>query len=449
MRLPKLVRTTAFRLTLRYVALFGAALLVMFGLVWKVMADYEAKHIETEVEEEIESLRLDTANRDELVERIGTHATFDANKGMYWLLQDSSGKVLAGNMPAMESPQTGWFERSVPRSGKPRKQRTIRVNGQLLAGGTYLAVGLDPKTQKELREVREIVTNELAIGGVATLALVLVAGTWVGALLLRRVERIGRTSREIAEGDLSRRLPLRGNDDELDHLAQDLNRMLDRMQIQFETVRQVSSDIAHDLRTPLTRLRQRLERARDGTPSPETIERAIAETDAILDTFSALLRIAEIESDAQAGRFAQVDLTETLRTLVEVYQPAADENGQTLLAKIPDALAITGDRAMLAQMIANLVENALRHTPAGSTVRIAAQRLDGAVELIVEDDGPGIPADEHEKVFRRFYRREASRTSPGNGLGLSLVSAIAARHHARLTLEDARPGLRVRLVLPG
>jgi signal transduction histidine kinase len=265
---------------------------------------------------------------------------------------------------------------------------------------------------------------------------------------LRRVERIGRTSREIAEGDLSRRLPLTGKDDELDHLATDLNRMLDRMELQFETVRQVSSDIAHDLRTPLARLRQRLERARDGASQPDAIERAIADTDAILVTFAALLRIAEIESDSQAGRFAAVDLTETLRTVAEVYEPMAEEGGQALLTDIDDALTVTGDRAMLAQMIANLLENALRHSPSRSTIRLTARRNAAQVEVVVEDNGPGIPAEDHAKVFRRFYRREASRTSPGNGLGLALVAAIAARHRALVTLEDAQPGLRVRLSLP-
>jgi signal transduction histidine kinase len=445
-RLPKLVRTTAFRLTLRYVALFGLAVLILFGVIWTVMTDYEARHLDSEIRDEVESLRINATDIATLTERIGTHATFEANQGMYWLLQARDGRVLAGNMPAMAA-QAGWFERVVPRADKPRKQRRIRVQGVSLPDDLYLAVGLDPKSQKQLREVRELVTNGFVIAAAATLLLMLAGGTLVGARLLRRVEGIGRTSREIAEGDLGRRLPLGGNDDELDHLATDLNRMLDRMQIQFETVKQVSSDIAHDLRTPLTRLRQRLERARD-TPTARAIEHAIEETDAILATFAALLRIAEIESDAQVGRFAPVDLTETLRTLVEVYQSMADERGQALLADIPDALTVTGDRAMLAQMVANLLENALRHTPAGSTIRVVARAVATGVELLIEDNGAGIPTEESEKVFRRFYRREASRTSPGNGLGLALVAAIAARHHAQLTLEDAQPGLRVRLSLP-
>jgi signal transduction histidine kinase len=264
---------------------------------------------------------------------------------------------------------------------------------------------------------------------------------------VRRIDTIGRTSRAIMEGDLSARIPVRGNNDEIDQLVVGLNAMLDRIQQLMDGLRQVTSDIAHDLRTPLGRLRQRLEDACErATTTGEyeaATEAAIAEADGLLDIFSALLRIAQIEAGAQKSAFADVDLSALLRSIADAYAPPAEDAGHRLYSAIDDGVTITGDRQLLAQLFSNLIENALSHTPAGSTVRLVLRRTAAGFEAQVTDNGPGIPEAEREKVFDRFYRVDRSRTTKGSGLGLALVKAIATLHGLSLTLKDNDPGLAV------
>jgi signal transduction histidine kinase len=283
--------------------------------------------------------------------------------------------------------------------------------------------------------------------GALTLLLAIGGGVLLGGNFVRRIDTIGRTSRAIMEGDLSARIPVRGNNDEIDQLVVGLNAMLDRIQHLLDGLRQVSSDIAHDLRTPLGRLRQRLEDAREhATTTVEyqaATEAALAEADSLLEIFSALLRIAQIEAGAQKSGFTEVDLSALMRSIADAYGPAAEDSQHKLLADIADGVAITGDRQLLAQLFSNLVENALTHTPAGSTVRLALYPTATGFEAEVADNGPGIPEAERDKVFDRFYRLDRSRTTKGSGLGLALVKAIAALHGLSLGLEDRKPGLAV------
>jgi len=236
-------------------------------------------------------------------------------------------------------------------------------------------------------------------------------------------------SRAIVAGDLSRRIAVRGSNDEFDHLAVSLNTMLDRIEALMEGLRQVSADIAHDLRTPLTRLRQRLELARRRATTAEALrdalDGAIGEVDTILDTFGALLRIAQIEAGTKTEAAGPVDLSALAEGVADVYQPAAEEKGQTLTAAIAPDLTVPGDRELLTQMLANLVENAVRHAPPGAAIRLEAAARDGAAEVVVADTGPGIPAALHGKVFQRFFRLEQSRTTPRTGPGLSTAAAGA------------------------
>jgi signal transduction histidine kinase len=249
------------------------------------------------------------------------------------------------------------------------------------------------------------------------------------------------------EGDLTARVPVRGSNDEVDQLVTSLNEMLDRIQNLMDGLRQVTGDIAHDLRTPLGRLRQRLEDAREHATTTgeyaEATDAAIDEADTLLEIFSALLRIAQIEAQAQKSAFAEFDLSDVMRSLGEVYAPAAEDAERKLDVSIADGVTLTGDRQLIAQMVSNLVENALNHTPAGSTVRLALTKTDAGFAIEVADNGPGIPEAEREKVFDRFYRLDRSRTTAGSGLGLALVRAIATLHGLSIQLADARPGLRV------
>jgi signal transduction histidine kinase len=284
---------------------------------------------------------------------------------------------------------------------------------------------------------------------VITLVLAFSGGALISGGLLGRIETIARTARDIMDGDYSRRIPLRGTDDEFDHLVVSLNAMLEQTETSLESLRHVSNDIAHDLRTPLTRLRQRLELAQRQATSVEEWRSVgaacIVEMDAILETFRALLRIAQIESGTATRNFAEVDLSGLLQTVVEVYEPMAEEKSQHLAAEIPSDLAVWGDRELLAQMLANIVENAMKHSPDKASIDVVAMTTAAGVDVVVTDNGPGIPETERDRVFDRFYRVEHSRSTPGGGLGLTLVKAIAARHRIAIELGDNKPGLRVAL----
>jgi signal transduction histidine kinase len=244
---------------------------------------------------------------------------------------------------------------------------------------------------------------------------------------------------------------VRDHGDEFDHLAVSLNAMLDRIQTLMEGLRQVTTDVAHDLRTPLTRLRQRLELAQRPGVDSDTLRAVLDATrqdiDGILEIFSALLRIAQIESGVRKAGFTEVNVSDLLRNVLEVYRPALEEKGQQMQEAIDGDLAIRGDRELLMQLFANLLENAIRHSPAGAQLALVAQRRSNMVEVTVADNGPGIPEALRSKVLQRFFRLETSRTTPGSGLGLSLAAAVATLHDARLELSDNGPGLRVTVAL--
>jgi len=252
------------------------------------------------------------------------------------------------------------------------------------------------------------------------------------------------------DGELGKRVPASGFGDEMDQLALNLNAMLDRIQALMESLKRVSDDIAHDLRTPLSRLRHQLEAARSRTPrsGDAVIEQAITEVDAILETFSALLRISQIEAGARRAAFSVISLGQIASTVTEAYSPVAEDRSQRLKPVLADVPPIPGDRELLTQMVANLIENSMRHCPAGVDISVELAQEDGAPVLRVADNGPGIPTGEREKVFRRFYRLEASRTTPGSGLGLALVKAVADLHGASIELSDNRPGLCVTIRFP-
>ncbi|MBM3629720.1 MAG: HAMP domain-containing protein, partial [Alphaproteobacteria bacterium] len=299
--------------------------------------------------------------------------------------------------------------------------------------------------------MRKVFADTLAWSIAMTVALSILVGFLARHLLARRLARISGVADRVVLGDLSTRVALTGAGDEFDRLSGDINVMLDRISELMDGVRQVSNAIAHDLRTPLARLRGRLEAALRASDSPErfraTAEAALQELDQVVRIFEALLRIAEIEAGHRRAAFAPLDLAVLAADVAELYQPLAEQRGLALEATLAPA-ACTGDRTLVAQALANLVDNAIKYTQAGGHVRVATAMRDGNVELVVEDDGPGIPEGERDKVVRRFYRLEPSRGTPGSGLGLSLVVSVARLHGGRLELEDAAPGLRARLVLP-
>jgi signal transduction histidine kinase len=264
-----------------------------------------------------------------------------------------------------------------------------------------------------------------------------------------RIESINATSRAIMLSGLDKRIPLRGSNDEWDRVAENLNLMLDRIETLMGEVKQVSNNVAHDLRTPLTRMRGRLEKAyhgqRIGEDDQSLIGDTIADLDAVLRIFSSITRIAQIETQARKDGFRTVNLAEIASEVAELYDAAAEQDN-TRLAVVGDReVLVTGDRDLIFDAIANLVDNAIKHGRAGGQVVVANENIDGRPVISIADDGPGIPADEYEHVFKRFYRLEQSRYTPGNGLGLSLVAAVARLHGAQIEMLDNSPGLKLKL----
>lgn len=333
-------------------------------------------------------------------------------------------------------------------TGSDRFLLTLRP----LTDGTILVVADDLGS---VDDVEDVVANAFAIVLGISVLLGLAAGFLLTKGVLWRVEAVTRTAEAIIAGDMTRRIAPTGAGDEFDRLATSLNAMLDRIMQLMDSLQQVSNDIAHDLRTPLSRLRQNLERTRIHPATTQdyaaAVERAIEEADGLLTTFSALLRISQIEAGSQRAAFRPVDLTEVVTTICEAYAPDVEEGGRSLTCMIAPGMVVDGDRELLAQLLANLIENALAHTPLGTAIQVSLRNPDQTEvgpTIEVADDGPGIPPAEREKVLRRFYRLERSRTTPGNGLGLSLVAAVAKLHGADARFSDRNPGLCVTVILP-
>lgn len=443
MRLPRSFRTSSFRLTVLYAGMFAASVVVLFGIVLFSATKFIARQIDATVASELTEIQADAAGDGPAALRAVIDGLTTRSPGIFYLLQDQHGAVLAGNMEAIR-PEPGLRRlRRDHQAASKRPAGGIRGQGVILADGSYLFVGL---SDFQLAEMQEAISRAFVLGLAVTVLLAIGGGLVTSLALLRRVETISGISRDIMRGDLGRRLPLRGSGDEFDHLSTSLNAMLDRIQALMAGLQQVSSDIAHDLRTPLSRLRQRLELARQREATVDglqaAVDGAIDQTDAILDTFAALLRIAQIEAGTRKAGFAAVDLSNMLYELADAYQVAAEDKGQMLKAEITPGLRVWGDRDLLLQLYANLIDNAVRHSPASTEIVVQAASDSGIVRTVIADHGSGIPAQYRSKVLQRFYRLEASRTTPGNGLGLSLANAIAGLHEARFMLEDNQPGLR-------
>ena len=443
----RLLRTSSFRLTLAYAGVFVLCVLVLFGVSYVFVTDYATQDETDEIAVEFADIQNEAAlaGQAKLPQIIDNHIRLRKDVRAVYLLLDGQGNKITGNLDAMQ-PVIGPKLMSLNVDGR---FRTMRGHGYKLDNGDYLFIGQDTST---LNEMTELIVRSFGVGLIATLTLALLGGALISRSVLGRIESVGKTTRAIVEGDLSQRVPLRGSGDEFDELAKGVNAMLDRIEDLMRSMRQVSNDVAHDLRTPLTRLRQRLERARLRADDPEELQDALAtsitQVDSILETFGALLRIAQIEAGGRASPPAAVNISRLLAGIVEDFAPAAEDHGQRIVAQIDKDLTLSADRELLTQMVVNLVDNAIRHSPPGTEISIEGKVLQDTFELAVSDTGPGIPTHERENVLRPFYRLEASRTTEGSGLGLSLVAAIAKRHHAKLSLLDNAPGLRVAVVFP-
>lgn len=381
-----------------------------------------------------------------LIDAIARHRGIDQDPPYRYLLVDAAGRRLSGDLP-LTAAHVGGGMVSVPedQDGDRRDER-LAIRGTRLPDGMLLVVATD---SFDVQQLRDRLGRFTLWSGVAIAAFALLGGYMVGRVFLRRLARVNRAIDRIVDGDRDERLPMIGFGPEFDDLAGNLNRMLERNAAAMEALRQVSTDIAHDLRTPLTRLHQHLERMQASPEGDaESIGKALEQTEGLLTTFTALLRIGSVEGGVGRRRFAPVDLSELLDRIHTAYGPVVEDAGQTLLADHVEGVVILGDPELLAQLFINLVENAMVHTPTGTRIVTRLRVIGGEAVAEVRDTGPGIPLEEREKVFRRFYRRDESRSTEGAGLGLALVAAVASLHQARLGIPDGDQGLCVRVAFP-
>ncbi len=446
----RLVRSSAFRLALGYLALFAVSAVFLLAFVYWLATTYMVRQADETIEAEIVGLaeRYRLGGLSGLTASIRERLDRRPQGFSIYLLTDATGTPLVGNLsrwPPIEPDESGFLEFELV-VGRGEPAHRARAKPFVLRGGFQLLVGRD---LEELESVRSLLLRTMAWGLALILALALLGAVVVSRSRIRRIAKIDEVLGEVMAGDLTRRIPVEGAADDIEDLVEKLNRMLAELSNLVEGVRRVSDSIAHDLRTPLARLKTRLERLRRGRPEEEEIGEAIEEADRLLAMFGAVLRIARIESgEHRRAAFTGIDLTSLIDDVAELYRPLIEEKGSRLFLHNAPSVVVHGDRDMLFQAVANLVDNAIKHTPQGGRIEISLAPRDGTAEVAVADDGPGIPPEEREKVRERFYRLDRSRTTPGAGLGLSLVAAVAARHGGELRLEDNAPGLRTVLALP-
>ena len=433
-----------------YTGLSMVSMIVLLGFIYWSTAVFMDKQIDATIEEEILGLaeQYDSRGLIGLSRIIEERVSLNPKGPAVYLLTDAELRPIVGNLsnwPSGANGESEWTHFKLENWGRHPEQHTARARSFFLKDDLHLLVGRDVH---DLELNRKRILDASALGLALTALLSLGVGVIMSVRVMRRLEAINQTSREIMEGDLSRRVPTVGSDDDFDKLASNLNRMLERIEALMTAVHQVSDNIAHDLRTPLTRLRTRLEQIRGDkeASASEQIDQAIEDAEELLATFNALLRIARIEAGSNAAAFTELDLTHLIDDIAVLYGPVAADKGQTLNVQGTEPVVALGDRHLLFQALANLVENAIKHTPTGTTITLSAASTPTGAVVKVADNGPGIPAELHEKVFQRFFRTDASRSTPGSGLGLSLVRAIVDLHHARIELADNAPGLQVSIV---
>ena len=447
----RLLKSAGVRFGVIYAALFGVSAAALAAFLWWSTAGLLERQAVAAINSDSDALLsqfLDGGPRGLMVairDRVAGNIDDDA----LYLLVDPSFKVMEGNLnawPAHLPMDEDWSELKLDRSGVPAE---MQVHYFDLPGGFHMLIGRDVAVRSQLGRLMEG-----ALIWAAAIAVILgTIGAWaVRGLFRATIADVSATALAVSAGDLTRRVRVAGSDDEFDLLAEAINDMLDRITRLMDGVREVSNAIAHDLRTPITRARTRLEDAAiHATSEAElraAVERAMSDLDGIVSVFQALLRISEIEAGARRSAFAPMDLTPLLADITELYDAVAEESGMVLASDIAPALPAFGDRDMVQQATANLLDNAFKFSPEGGTISVSAHIAGPTLRIVIADQGPGIPEADLPHATERFFRGETARSTPGSGLGLALVLAVAHLHHGELTLEDNVPGLRAILTLP-
>lgn len=458
-RLPALVRTTTFRL-----ALLHASIFILFSASLLAYLYYEtAGHLGRQAEAELnaEFGELSAAYRGGGLDRLKQAVTErrEARGKFFYLLEDGSGQKIEGDFDVLPAPaplgqvvnvEFAYDARTI--QGQPSRRSAEGRISRLSEGGV-LMVAYDVGDLGEMnRRITEVVWRSAAVGFVLSL----IGGVVISRSAAQRAEQLAKTTEGVMGGDLTRRAPVFGSGDEFDRLSEQLNAMLAKLERLVISSRSAGDSIAHDLRSPLTRLRNRLEaglRDTDKDGPRAALVRSIDDVDGVLDTFNAVLRLSRVQAGA-TGSFRRTNVTGITDELAELYQPVCEEKRLAFNYTPQGDLFVLADRDLIAQAMSNLMDNAVKYTPEGGAIRLEARRgVDSDVELIVVDSGPGIPAEDRERAVERFVRLEQSRSQPGSGLGLSLAAAVAEAHTGKLVLADGggpptRPGLSVTLRLP-
>ncbi|MGX5831558.1 ATP-binding protein [Mesorhizobium sp. 43Arga] len=446
----RLLRSTPFRLALTFAFLFVLAFVLSGAIVYRMMSADLAERLDETIREtySIVTATYTESDIEDLVSTVESHSQLSPKKEQLFSLTDAAGKHLAGNFTAAGLPDGfSMFDAEMP--GVPSGSAYRAFSGSI--GGNNLTIAF---SLSETEELETVVLMSFGWGTLIITGLAIAGGALLASRVQRRLDGIAATMVDVSHGRLDTRIPLTGNGDDIDVVSSQVNAALDRLSALVDGMKQVSANIAHDLKTPLNRLQMILEGAADKAARDQDVSDDLADARAegyqINETFDALLRIAQIEAGARKARFTDLDLDEILQIIAEIYTGVAEDDGKVLSPAQLNETAdpIHGDRELLTQMFANLVENALRHCPPGTTIKLSVKRQGERVLASVADNGPGIPPDERERVFQRLYRLDHSRSTPGNGLGLSLVRAIADLHGASIALDDCQPGLAVVVSFP-
>jgi signal transduction histidine kinase len=457
---PRLILATPFRLFAVYVSLFCVTVAGVFIYVNIAMLGFLSQEAETSVKGDFDflSARYRDSGLPALVNAISEHAA-SSNNALY-LLTDGNGRWLAGNLDTVAASlwgtqgeaQFSYRNRGSEQTESPAFGIVARLPGDL-----HLLVARDIESQEALKRLlrRAFVLGYTLIFIIGTAGAVIVSRR-----MLRRVDIASNAARSIMQGNLAQRIPVTGRNDEFDRLSQNLNAMLDRIQDLMVGLKNVSDNIAHDLKTPLHRLRTRAERAMQSSRSPEKLAEAlgsvIEEADTLIQTFDALLSIARLEAGSRSESFGPLNICALIRDVADLYEPAAEERGLTLKLSCAGDVMIAGEKHLIGQALVNLLDNAIKYASPAANPAEGARQADvelgledkgDTVDIVVSDRGPGIPKQDRERVLQRFVRLQPSRSIPGSGLGLSLVAAVTRLHDGSVTLEDNEPGLRIRLTL--
>jgi hypothetical protein len=449
--MSRLLRSTSVRLASGYALLFILSAFLLVAVLWWRTADYLEQEVDAVILADARAIgdRLQDFGLSGAVETINQRLEQHADEHAIYLLADPGLSPVSGNLaawPRRVGPHAGWYEVELARDDKLHATRILYV---ALPHGFHLLVGRDVQ---DLVAIRHSFLSALGWVAMVTLVLAVGGGLLVRRAALRRLEAINRTAAGIVQGDLSRRLPTVGSGDEFDQLALTINGLLAQIEILVDGVRNASNAVAHDLRTPLAELRGRLEGILLAPSAADTtldeIQAAVEDVDRLIAVFNALLRLADIDSGTRLSGFREVAVADVMDEVAELYGPLAEDKGIALAVAPPSGIVVRGDPFLLAQAIGNLVDNALKYAPSGSRVAMSLVEEGDAIGIRIADNGPGIPDAEKANVTQRFYRGRAGDTTPGLGLGLAVVAAVARLHGGSLRLEDGAPGLVATLALP-